>query len=434
MRLPALPSRLHAFVPLVLVGGSALGWLASCGPEGAAPEHVRTTNERLDAYCTATVNGVGQVDVENDYVPHVVHCENGGAPYESLKAQAVAARTFLYYKLETSGSINDGTSDQVYSCGSEPTAQQIQAAKDTSGQFLSYKGVTICSFFVAGAKATPPDCKGNVADAATEKYVTYNWGLSGDGITQTTLGWVNAGNTRNRGCLSQWGSRCLDDAGWVYTDILKFYYGMDIKLETATGSCVIQQNQLPTGTLDAADCTSIRGWAQDPDEPTKAIDVRIAFDLPPSDPAATPIVVNAGTNRDDLCTALGSCNHAFELPIPAEFQDGAPHAVYVEAVDSAGGPGASITGSPGTVTCTGADASVSTDTGPNVDATDDPGVGPYDSGADASGDAGPGAKGQWVSESDEGCSCRTASISDSRWGASIALLALLRRRRTRPRR
>lgn len=42
--------------------------------------------------------------------------ENGGAPYEALKAQAIAARSYLlYYKIETSGSINDGQSNQVYS-------------------------------------------------------------------------------------------------------------------------------------------------------------------------------------------------------------------------------------------------------------------------------------------------------------------------------
>jgi len=75
---------------------------------------------------------------------------------------------------------------------------------------------------------------------------------------------------------------------------------------------------------------------------------------------------------------------------------------------------------------------VSTDSGPKVDATDEPGVGPDDAGPDASGDAAIGAKGQWVSgETDEGCSCMAAGNQRSRWGAMSAMLALLGLRRLR---
>src|SRR6185295_12014089 len=58
------------------------------------------------------------IDVEADYLPHVVMCENPDAPAESLKAQAIAARTFLAYttRRQRSPSIGDGQSDQVYSC------------------------------------------------------------------------------------------------------------------------------------------------------------------------------------------------------------------------------------------------------------------------------------------------------------------------------
>jgi hypothetical protein len=219
-------------------GAGALALLAGgCGPEPVESETVRVEGQPLQAYCTAKVNGVGNVDVETDYLPHVVQCENGGAPFEALKAQAVAARTYLYYKLETSGSINDGTSDQVFSCGKTPNADQVKAVKETSGQFLSYKGTTICAFYVAGATQSPPGCQGNT-NASTEKYVTYNWGLSGDQVHQTTLGWVSPTNKRNRGCQSQNGTSCLSNAGRPYTDMFKFYYGMDITLETATGPCV----------------------------------------------------------------------------------------------------------------------------------------------------------------------------------------------------
>lgn len=339
--------RVRALLPLCVVAGSLGVWLAACGPEGASDERVRAKGEKLEAYCSTPLTGVGTLDTETDYLPHVVHCENGGAPWESLKAQAVAARSYLYYKLETSGAIGDGQSDQVYSCGSGPTQQQIDAVKATSGQFLSYQGIVVCAFYVAGSKQSPPACQG-VNDVSTEKYVTYNWGLSGDNIHQSTLGWVSPSNKRNRGCMSQWGSRCLADDGWVYGDILKFYYGMDIVLETATGSCVTAQNAPPKGYVDAADCTSVRGWAQDPDEPTKAVQVQLTFD-PPSTKVVT---VSAGIDRQDLCQSLGSCNHGYEVKIPQSLRDGAPHTVQVEALDSAGGASAALTHSPGQFTCT----------------------------------------------------------------------------------
>jgi len=217
---------------------AAIG-LAACASDGGSQERTGSSAAPLDAYCTAKVNGVGTLDVETDYLPHVVHCENGGAPLESLKAQAVAARTYLYYKLDSSGSIDDGQGDQVYSCASEPDADDKEAVLETSGIVLQYHAATICSFFVAGADAPPPSCAGTGSDPTnTEQYVTYNEGKSGSGIDQTTLGYVSATNYANRGCMSQLGSRCLADQGDSFDAILKFYYGDDIGIVQSTGACI----------------------------------------------------------------------------------------------------------------------------------------------------------------------------------------------------
>ncbi|MBX7077975.1 MAG: M15 family metallopeptidase [Nannocystaceae bacterium] len=93
----------------------------------------------------------------------------------------------------------------------------------------------------------------------------------------------------------------------------------------------------PTGSLDATACEAISGWAQDPDAPEASLDVEIWFDGPAGDAGARNIVVHADRQRDDLCDALGSCNHAFEVPMPLLLQDGASHAVFVYARDDAGG-------------------------------------------------------------------------------------------------
>jgi len=235
-----------------------------CGGVEESPnveEAVAESSEALTAHCSVKVIGVGTVDVEKDYLPHVVHCENGGAPYEALKAQAIAARTYLYYKLLNSDSITDGQGDQVYSCGSGPTASQIKAVQETAGQVIRHDNLTICSFFVAGDPTlSAPGCIGNDADAATEKYVTYNNGLSGSAVHPSTLG--SSSSPYNRGCMSQWGTRCLSNAGKTNAQMLRFYYGADIDVVTATGSCIGVDTD-GDGIVDASDnCKNISNSGQ----------------------------------------------------------------------------------------------------------------------------------------------------------------------------
>ncbi len=283
---------------------ASLAALAGCSAP-ADLEELDQSQSPLAAVCEANVKGVGLVSTEDKYLANVVHCENGGAPFEALKAQAIAARTYLYYKMETSGSIADGTGDQVYSCGSGPTAEQIKAVKDTAGQVLRYSGVTICAFYVAGGAASPPECKGS-STAATEKYVTYNDGKSGGAVTQTTLGFVSPTNYRNRGCFSQLGSRCLSNAGKTAEQILRFYYGADIVIETAVGACV------PTAPPDAGADTA------KPPADTAVADTAVADttvndaaegDATPADDAAAEDAGATGADANDAGTT--SANDRF---------------------------------------------------------------------------------------------------------------------------
>lgn len=219
---------------------SSLALVAALAGCATGPvDEVGESSHALEAFCEAEVRGSGVLDVENDYVPQVVACENGGASLEALKAQAVAARTYLYYKLRREGSIGDGQGDQVYTCAASAGPQHRRAAAETSGQVLMYQGGIIAAFYVAGALQSGPECRGGTDDpTGTEHYVTYNLGRSGDDIEQTTLGWVDPANTENRGCQSQNGAHCLSDEGWDVDSILRFYYGEDIVVKTATGPCV----------------------------------------------------------------------------------------------------------------------------------------------------------------------------------------------------
>ncbi|MEZ4458565.1 MAG: SpoIID/LytB domain-containing protein [bacterium] len=233
---------------------------ASCGEVSMSedPSNLPGFNTRvfhLEAPCMVMVDGVGMVDVENDYIPGVVACENGNAPLEALKAQAVQARGFLYYKLFVAGatSIGNSQSDQVYSCTSRlpngPLAIHREAAAATKGQYLTWKDRIIAPFYVAGAIPPNPDpedpinsCRGNGgADGTnTERWVTYNWGKSNCDIELTALGFVPAdcnGNPANRGCASQNGESCLARTGVKYPDMFEYYYGDDIQLVVSTGQC-----------------------------------------------------------------------------------------------------------------------------------------------------------------------------------------------------
>jgi hypothetical protein len=185
------------------------------------------------------------VDFEDNYLPNVVLRENGLASLEALKAQAVAARSFIYYKVETGSTfIRNSQADQVYSLGGvqgNPGGRWDQAVRETEGEFLSFNGITTASFYVAGATPSNPNGIATAGDpdpTNTERFVTYTRAnnLVGPFNTGSPLGFVGTPsnpNYPNRGAMSQNGSNVLDDSGVHYLDILKFYYGGDIQLGLA---------------------------------------------------------------------------------------------------------------------------------------------------------------------------------------------------------
>ncbi|MEM8946584.1 MAG: SpoIID/LytB domain-containing protein [Planctomycetota bacterium] len=214
------------------------------------------SHAQFDALTTINVTGSGNVATETDYVPNVVKCENGLASFEALKAQAVAARTFAYYKMDLQGFINDGTSDQVFSCaGSAGTIHQ-QAAQATEGEILwvrdnigAQSDVLIASFYVAGSIPNANQTfdiddpgiivgRGDPDPTNTERFVTYTYAndLTGGFNQGSTLGFRGTPtnpNWPNRGAKSQNGADFLSDNSVSYLDILKYYYGADIQLRTA---------------------------------------------------------------------------------------------------------------------------------------------------------------------------------------------------------
>jgi hypothetical protein len=229
------------------------------------------------AHCEVMVEGQGLIDLEAEYLPRVVRCENGGANLQALKAQAIAARSVAYYAMETRGSICDSQGCQVFGCDGDPEPIHYQAVQETSGQYLAYSGTLTYGFYVAGdSRVSAPGCMGVDANAATEPFVTYNEGLVGTAVEQSTLGFVfdpaDRGYGQNRGCMSQWSARCLEnELGRDADAILRFFYGADIEVVTAVGPCVdapetssgsgSESGEVATGPLDGTgiDATSSFG-------------------------------------------------------------------------------------------------------------------------------------------------------------------------------
>lgn len=301
-------------------GWLVLAWLVGCDADDASPTHPRGGDfpeqspphvlevpAPLDAaHCMVSVDGIGNIGVEDDYLPHVIQCENGGANLEALKAQAVAARSVVYYAIETNGSICDGQGCQVYSCGADPEPVHYQAVAETSGIYLMYNSTLTYGFFVAGDPgAAPPSCIGTDGAAATEHWVTYNEGKSGTDVEQTELGFVHApgdnGYGQNRGCLGQWSSRCLEnDNAYDYVAILRFFYGADIGMPQAQGECVT-----PMGTTGGGDTGGMMDTGPITTDPTDATatagetDTGPAEDSGPVDPTTDAGDEIAGTAFED---------------------------------------------------------------------------------------------------------------------------------------
>lgn len=110
-------------------------------------------------------------------------------------------------------------------------------------------------------------------------------------------------------------------------------------------------NDPPKGAIDNLDCGIVGGWTQDPSAPDQTITTHLYFDGDADDPAATLLEVAADVARDDLCQALGSCNHGFRVPTPLSLLDGAAHTVHAYGIDSEGDKNTQLGNSPGVLTC-----------------------------------------------------------------------------------
>jgi len=173
----------------------------------------------------------GWMDLEREYVPRVVTRENGAAAPEALKAQAVAARTYVLRAMRDNATLGtparpipNSQSFQTYAPAATPTC--MAAVKATARIVALYQNELIFANYVAGA-IWSNDGVPSSDPTKTEKWVTYNEGKHGEHVTPTKLSSVHKAN---RGCMSQNGAHWLALHGYAYNQILGFFYGADLEL------------------------------------------------------------------------------------------------------------------------------------------------------------------------------------------------------------
>lgn len=101
------------------------------------------------------------------------------------------------------------------------------------------------------------------------------------------------------------------------------------------GDAPMCPSRAPIGSFDAADCSHIVGWTQDPDVPEASIDVLLAFDGIFPDPKARYTTAIADVERPDVGKVVGSSNHGFDVPTPYALFDDVEHPILVVGKDSA---------------------------------------------------------------------------------------------------
>lgn len=207
---------------------AALGCLPAARPAPFAPPQAPPT---AGAAPTWLVTEDGWMDIE-DYVARVCTRENGAAAFEALKAQAVAARTYVLRAMRDEGPIGtpakpipNSQAFQTYAPVASPACSA--ATGQTRGLVLRYRGALIVANYVAGARLGQD---GAFADdpTRTEKWVTYNRGRTGPQVVPTPLSRID--RMDNRGCLSQNGSDWMARRGHDFVTILRFYFGDDVFL------------------------------------------------------------------------------------------------------------------------------------------------------------------------------------------------------------
>lgn len=178
-----------------------------------------------------TVIGSGTYDLD-DYVAGVVAHENYTSYMESMKAQAIAARTYaLAVTNNCTKPIGNSTNSQTFypiETVKQKYPKALDAAKATSGEVLTYKG----EIFASEYDSFKGTCSGDTCTA------TYTRIPSSEKHTVTIpRNFLVTQGGHGRG-MSQCAANYMASTGSTYKDILKRFYANDVEVSTMTAQSV----------------------------------------------------------------------------------------------------------------------------------------------------------------------------------------------------
>ena len=197
----------------------------------------------ISAVCpgvTVTGDGAGVYSLE-DYIAGVVaHEAYGSGGAEALKAQAVAARSYLLKVTNNcTKSIENSQSAQTFS--TNPPQWAKDAANSTAGQVLVSGGEVILAMYDSFCY-DDKDCPDATCNSS-ECTVQYTKLPGNEKHTITLKGWRSAivpGGGHAKG-MSQLVSYEMASAGKTYEEILKFFYSDSVEITTMASGAGLQE-------------------------------------------------------------------------------------------------------------------------------------------------------------------------------------------------
>jgi lysophospholipase L1-like esterase len=196
------------------------------------------------------VEGMGQLPME-EYVARVVTGEIGlTREPQALAALAVAARTYAVWMMqhEHLGSVDRPmpNSERKQVAARVALQRAADAARATRGGIILRRGRVVLASYVAGAIWPLGASHGRLGrdEKRTERFVTYNDGLVGEAVHRSPIASMTLED--NRGCLSQNGAIALAQRGFVWPEILRYFYGRDLDFTCAEPASRLGPRTPPT--------------------------------------------------------------------------------------------------------------------------------------------------------------------------------------------
>ena len=204
----------------------------------------------VDEICKQMVVN-GQSMSVDEYVAHVITNEFGSAPDETLKAQAVASRSYGLNGASKDGNGNciiSDTSEGFQTYAKNYTDRAMQAAMDTSGVILvDENGAVARSEYSSNSLPKPYSSFGNtITMSERDLEIPRDWFSKNKTCSDSDLNKANKnkdaygrtvyGCGHGRG-MGQIAAKYLDtEKGYNYEQILEFFYGKDSKYNWSLAS------------------------------------------------------------------------------------------------------------------------------------------------------------------------------------------------------